>query len=220
MQTLVDRLVSLLTRVRSWVRASLHREDLDRVMNDELRFHIETLRGSARGPRAVAGRGEAPCPCRVWQPRRQQGGVPGGARAPVVGRAPSGPALRRPPVAQIPRVHDRGCHVAWRRHRRQHGHFHSRRQARSSARSRSTTHGGWSRSIGRARAGRAPSFRTRPIGSCATTTPSSRILPSPVVFADGASSFRERMSPSASRASWSRETTSRFLEFAQRSVDC
>ena len=42
MQTLVDRLVSLLTRVRSWMHASLHREDLDRAMNDELRFHIET----------------------------------------------------------------------------------------------------------------------------------------------------------------------------------
>ena len=54
MQTLVDRLVSLLTRVRSWVRASLHREDLDRVMNDELRFHIESY------AEALEGRGLSP----------------------------------------------------------------------------------------------------------------------------------------------------------------
>ena len=41
MPKLVDRLVSLQARVRSWLRASLHRRDLDRLMNDELRFHIE-----------------------------------------------------------------------------------------------------------------------------------------------------------------------------------
>jgi hypothetical protein len=54
MPTLVDRLVSLLTRVRSWVRASLYREDLDRVMNDELRFHIESY------AEALEGRGLSP----------------------------------------------------------------------------------------------------------------------------------------------------------------
>ena len=87
-------------------------------------------------------------------------------------------------------------------------------------RSRSRTHGDWSRSTGRVQAGRVPSSPTRPIGSCGTTTPSSRILPPPAVSGAGASCSRRRVSPSASRASWSRQTISRFLEFARRSDEC
>ena len=59
--------MSLIARVKSWLRISSRRADFEREMQDEMRIHLELYQADLRR-RGVPGRGSSPaCARRVRQ---------------------------------------------------------------------------------------------------------------------------------------------------------